>query len=172
MPRISLLLLAAFVVPSAYSQAAPSAGLHCSLHVVSHTDADKLLISGSPAQARELFTAQLAAQPSVPNYTGLVDTQLAQDDFPAAQQTAQRAATAFPNSADALALTGDALLRAGQVPEAFTAYTRALTLDQCSYRAHLGMGRLDEFVSRHASAMHELTLAHKLAPPPSEMAET
>ena len=173
MPRISLLFLvapAALLIapaqPSAYSQATPaqSAVLHCSLHTVSHTEADKVLISGSPVRAQELFTAQLAAHPSLPNYTGLLGSQLAQDDFTAAQQTAQRAATAFPASADAIALTGDALLRAGQVPEAFAAYTQALGLDQCSYRAHLGIGRLDEFVSRHASALHEFTLAHKLAP--------
>ena len=166
LPLFCLILASCSALAQSPSAAAPAkpAGLHCSLHVTPHTEADKALAAGTPARAQELFTSQLAAQSSVANYTGLVDAQLAQDNFTAALETAQRAAAAFPTSADALALTGDALVRAGQVPEAFAAYTRALAVDQCSYRAHLGLGLLDQLGARHASAIHELGMAHKLAP--------
>jgi hypothetical protein len=70
----------------------------------------------------------------------------------------------MPTSAEVQALTGDVFLRSGQIPEAATAYSRALSLDGCSARGHLGMGIVNQLVARHSTADHELDLAHKLSP--------
>jgi tetratricopeptide (TPR) repeat protein len=135
------------------------------------TDADRSFIAGDAAKSEALYTAQLAASPTVASYAGLVRSQLQQNKLTEGLATAQHAASALPASADAQALIGDALTRAGQIPEASDAYSKALTLSQCSPRAHFGVGRLAELVSRHATAARELALAHNLAPADPEIAQ-
>lgn len=144
------------------AQTAPA--LQCTIAPARASEADRAFAAGNPVSAEQLFTTQLATAPTPANYAGLVTAQLDQNHLPEALATAQRAAAALPASADAQALVGHALARAGQVPEAFAAYTRALALDRCSSLAHAGLGRLDDLIGRHASAIRELNFAHRLAP--------
>ncbi len=153
----------------AVAEAPPAQGLHCTIAVVPYTDADKAYVSGEFTHAEELFAAQLAATPTPANYAGLVKSQLNRNQLPEAFVTAQRATAALPRSADAQGLLGDVLARSGQVPEAANAYAKALALDRCSARAHLGLGRLHDLAGRHASAARELGFAHRLAPADPEI---
>lgn len=140
------------------------AGLRCTLYQPPRSEAFQALNSGDPARAQQLFTTQLATQPTPTTYIGLVDSQLAQQDFTAALETAHRAAAAFPASGNALALTGDALFRAGLIQQASDAYASALAKDQCAYRAHLGIARINALSGHNATAMRSFSFAHRLAP--------
>ena len=166
MPISRHLLPLLFALPLAAQQpvSAKSAGLHCTLYQAPKSEAFQALNAGDPARAAQLFTTQLATQPTAVNYLGLVDSQLALQDSAAALETAHRAAAALPTSGDALALTGDALLRAGHIEQASQAYAAALHADQCSHRAHLGVARIDALTGHNATAMRSFTFAHRLAP--------
>ncbi len=160
-PLLSFTLLA--VLPSAY--AADQKQLQCPVTpAVAATSADNSLAAGDLPKAENLYAAQLDSAPSVASYAGLVRIQIERNELPQALATAQKAAAAFPTSAQAQSLVGDALFRAGQIPEASIAFASALRLDQCSPRGHLGHGRINELLSRHAVAATELAAAHGLSP--------
>jgi len=160
LPRLALFCLALPV--AAYAQAKPAA---CPVQPArTFTEADHILATGDAPRAESLFRQQLAATPSVANYAGIVHSLLDENKLPEAIAQAQAAATALPTSGDAQALVGEALARAGQVPEAAAAYAKAITLDRCSVPAHLGMGKLDNLVGRHLSAAREILATHAVAP--------
>ena len=166
----ALLLLAAAVSPLAAAAQAPAATAapakrSCIVQpAVTPTDADRAFAAGDSARAATLYRAEIAATPSARSYAGLVRSLLDQNLLTEAVDTANKAAAALPTSADAQALVGEALTRNGQIPEANAAFAKALTLDHCSAIAHLGVGRLNEFAARHATAARELAAAHALAP--------
>ncbi|MEI9979716.1 MAG: tetratricopeptide repeat protein [Edaphobacter sp.] len=122
------------------------------------------LVAGNTDRAETLYAAQVASSPSPAAYAGLARAQLAANKLSQALSTAKSALAFAPASAEVQSLTGDVLLRSGQIPEAGTAYTRALALDGCSARGHYGMGLVNQLLSRRAAADHELDLARKLSP--------
>jgi tetratricopeptide (TPR) repeat protein len=139
--------------------------VHCSIQPPpAPGEALSALVAGHAERAETLYAAQVASSPSPTAYAGLARAQLAQNKLQQALSTAKAALAAKPNSAEVQALTGDVLLRSGQIPEAGTAYTRALAIDACSARGHYGMGRVNQLLARHAAADHELDLARKLSP--------
>jgi hypothetical protein len=151
------------LIPSAFG--ADQKQLQCSVTpAVAATPADESLAAGDLPKAETLYTAQLDATPTVASYAGLVRIQIERNEIPQSLATAQKAAAAFPASAQAQSLVGDALFRAGQIPESSLAFAAALRLDQCSPRGHLGHGRVNELLSRHAVAAAELATAHGLSP--------
>lgn len=152
------------------SQAQKPGQVHCSIEKpTAITDADRAYAGGDAAAAETLYAAQVAASPATASYAGLVRAQLEQNKLTEALASAQKAASAAPASAEAESLVGDALLRSGMIGEALTAYRKALALDQCSPRAHFGLGRLNELNAAHATAAHELANAHALAPSDPEI---
>ncbi len=99
----------------------------------------------------------------------MVRAQLQQDKLDAALVTAKADIAALPASAESYAAAGDVLIRFGHVPEASLAFSKSLSLDQCSPRAHLGWGRVNGILSRHRTEAHELAAAHALAPNDAEV---
>ncbi len=151
------------LTPSVYSQAAPAKGLQCSLQLADKSEATRALNRGDYATAESAYRSALGT-PSALGYVGLVRAQLGQEHTEQALASAQKAAAAFPTSADVQAVLGDALTRSGQVPEASAAYARAFAIDRCSAAAHLGWARLNDLVGKHATAAREYSIAHRLAP--------
>jgi hypothetical protein len=119
--------------------------------------------------AVSLYAVQVASSPSPAAYAGLVRAQLAANELSQALSTAKKALAAIPTSAEVQALTGDVLFRSGQIPEAATAYSRALALDSCSARGHFGTALVNQLVAHHAVADHELDLARRLSPQDPEI---
>jgi tetratricopeptide (TPR) repeat protein len=145
--------------------AAAAGKVQCSIQApAASSEALTALAAGNTERAETLYAAQVASSPSAAAYVGLIRAQLAGDKLSAALATVKSALAAMPTSAEVQASTGDYFLRAGQIPEAAAGYSRALAVDACSARGHLGMGRYDQLVSRHAAAAHELSVAHRLAP--------
>jgi len=139
--------------------------VHCSIQPPpTPGEALSALVAGNAERAETLYAAQVASSPSPAAYAALARAQLAANKLPQALSTAKTALAATPTSAEVQALTGDVLLRSGQIPEAGSAYTRALALDGCSARGHYGMGLVNQLLARHAAADHELDLARKLSP--------
>jgi hypothetical protein len=132
--------------------------------LLSVTAADQAFAAGKLSLAQSLFSSQLALAPTLPNYAGLVRSQLEANRFLEALTTAQLAVAAFPQSGDAQSLIGDALLRAGRINEAATAYDKAIHIDRCSGRSFLGIGRIDTATAMRASAAKVLATAHSLSP--------
>lgn len=165
-----LVVLAALFLPFvtfAQTPAKPAADgkVHCSIQAPpAPGEALTALVSGNIKRAETLYAAEVASSPAPAAYAGLARSQLAANELPQALSTAKSALAATPTSAQIQALTGDVLLRSGQIPEAAAAYTRALALDGCSARGHLGMGLVNQLVAHHAVADHELDLARKLSP--------
>ncbi len=169
----SLVFLAALSLPAAaFTQTtaqtphpAADGKVHCTIQQPpAPGEALTALVAGNTDRAESLYAAQVASSPSPAAYAGLARAQLAANKLPQALSTAKSALAATPTSAEVQALTGDVLLRSGQIPEAGGAYTRALAIDGCSARGHYGMGLVNQLLSRHAAADHELDLARKLSP--------
>jgi tetratricopeptide (TPR) repeat protein len=148
---------------------ARSQGVTCPTPKAVSSAADQAFAAGDFMGAEKLFSSQLAGASDTTNYVGLVRAQLEQNKLADALASAQRAVAAFPKSADSLALMGDVMLRSGQVPEASEAYTKAISMDPCSARAHFGLGRAEDLVGRHLAAAKQFSLAHRLAPSDAEM---
>jgi hypothetical protein len=139
--------------------------VHCSLQPPpAPGEALSALVSGDTDRAETLYAAQVTSSPSPAAYTGLIRAQLAANHLSAALATAKNALAAAPTSAEVQASAGDVLLRSGQIPEADTAYSRALALDTCSARGHFGKGRISQLLAHHAAADHEFDIARKLSP--------
>jgi hypothetical protein len=179
-----LIFLAVLSLPSvALCQTASQSGLsphppasdgkvHCPAQVPPAPDEALLAFaSGNTEHAETLYAAQVASAPSASAYVGLIRAQLAGNKLSAARATVKNALAAMPTSADVQAAMGDFLLRSGQIPEAATGYSRAITLDVCSARGHLGMGRINRLLSHHAASEHEFNIAHKLAPHDPEVTD-
>ena len=161
-PLVALCQSPAQATPASHP---PAGKVHCLIQAPPVPgDALNALVSGNSEQAETLYAAQVVSSPAPAAYAGLVRAQLAGNKLSAALSTVKSALAAMPTSAEVQALTGDVLLRSGQIPEAATAYSRALSLDGCSARGHLGMGLVNQLVARHSIADHELDLAHKLSP--------
>lgn len=168
--RTSAIIFFFIAASACIAQTSSPKQVRCSLQKpVPLSEADHTFLTGDAVHAEALFTAQVAASPTTANYSGLVKSQLEQNKLSEALATAQKAAIAAPNSAEAQSLVGDVQQRSGFVKEALTAYRRALDLDQCSARAHFGYGKLNELNAAHATAAHELLYAHKLAPDDPEI---
>jgi tetratricopeptide (TPR) repeat protein len=144
--------------------------IHCSVQAAAaSSEALSAIAAGNLERAETLYAAQVASSPSAAAYVGLVHAQLAGDKLSAALATVKSALAAMPKSAEIQAVTADFLLWSGQIPEAATGYSRALALDNCSPRGHLGMGLVNRLFARHAAADHEFDIAHKLAPYDTEI---
>jgi hypothetical protein len=166
--RIVFFLLLS-VIASPLTRAYSQAPVKCKVQAPQPAgEADQAFAAGDPARAETLYRAK-SGTPDLVSYTGIVRSQLEQNKLSEALATAQAAAAAIPSAAEAQALVGDVYTRSGQIPEASAAYAKGLALDQCSARAHFGIGRLDDLVARRASAQHELALAHGLAPGDAEI---
>jgi tetratricopeptide (TPR) repeat protein len=164
LPSVALCQTAAQNTPASHPPAADGK-VHCSIQAPpAPGEALNSLVSGNTERAETLYAAQVASSPVPAAYAGLVRAQLAGNRLSAALSTAKSALAAKPTSAEVQALTGDVLLRSGQIPEAAAAYSRALALDGCSARGHLGMGLVNQLVARRSMSDHELDLAHKLSP--------
>jgi tetratricopeptide (TPR) repeat protein len=147
--------------------------VHCTIQPPpAPSEALTALVAGNTDRAETLYAAQVASSPTPAAYAGLARAQLAADKLPQALSTAKSALAFAPTSADVQSLTGDVLLRSGQIPEAGAAYTRALAIDGCSARGHYGMGLVNQLLSRHSAADHELDLARKLSPGDPEIIAT
>jgi tetratricopeptide (TPR) repeat protein len=178
--RLPLALVALFLPAVALSQtptqsAHPVADgkIHCSIQPPPATgEALSALVAGNAERAEILYAAQVAASPSPAAYAGLVRAQLAANKLTRALSTAKTALAAIPTSPGVQALTGDVLLRSGQIPEAGAAYTRAIAIDGCSARGHYGMGRVNQLLARHAAADREFDMARKLSPSDPEIIAT
>ena len=139
--------------------------IHCAFQAPpAPGEALSALVSGDTERAETLYAAQVASSPSPAAYAGLIRAQLTSNKLSAALATAKSALAAAPTSAEIQASTGDVLLRSGQIPEADAGYSRALALDACSARGHFGTGLINQLLSRHATADHELDIARKLSP--------
>jgi tetratricopeptide (TPR) repeat protein len=175
-----LLLAAVLFLPSIAPAQTPSNShpaadgkVHCSIQPPpAPGEALNALIAGKPEQAETLYAAQVVSSPTPAASYGLARAQLAQNKLTQALSTAKAALAATPTSADVQALTGDVLLRSGQIPEAGAAYTRALAIDGCSARGHYGLGLVNQLLARHAAADHEFDLARKLSPGDPEIIAT
>lgn len=171
-PRLLPLYLCCALAPLGCAAQAPASNaVHCAIQPArAATEADRAFAAGDWARAEGLYAAQLAGPAAAANYAGVVKSQLEQNKLTEALATAQRDATALPASADAQALVGDVLLRSGQIPEAGTAYTKAVTLDPCGARGQFGLGRLSDLTSHRATAARKFAAAHTLAPGDPEIA--
>ena len=164
----ALFACASFPCPSAHAQT--PARQHCSVQTARPlTEADHALMEGHAAAAEGLSAAQLASTPSTSAYASIIRAQLQQNKLTEALASGKAAVGAFPNSAETYSALGDVLIRLGEIPEASLAFSKALSLDQCSPRAHLGWGRVNGFISHRATETHELAAAHMLAPADSEI---
>jgi tetratricopeptide (TPR) repeat protein len=162
--RASSLLLCLAVAPLTANAQAP-AKQHCSVEPArALTDADNAYIAGNASAAEALWTAQLTSSPSLVSYAGVIRSQLQQNKLDEGLTTSKAVIAAFPNSSEAYTLAGDVLIRVGHIPEASIAFSKALSLDQCSARAHLGWGRVNGMLSHHDIEAHELAAAHALSP--------
>ncbi len=147
--------------------------VHCTIQAPpAPSEALNALVAGNTDRAETLYAAQVESSPSPAAFAGLARAQLAANKLSQALSTAKAALAATPTSAEVQALTGDVLLRSGQIPEAGTAYTRALAIDGCSARGHYGMGLVNQLLARHAAADRELDLARKLSPGDPEIIAT
>jgi tetratricopeptide (TPR) repeat protein len=163
LPSIALCQSATQTSPNPHPPA--DGKIHCSLQAPpAPGEALNALVSGNTERAETLYAAQVTSSPTPAAYAGLIRAQLAGNNLSAALASAKSALAAAPTSAEVQASTGDVLLRSGQIPEAAAAYSRALALDACSARGHLGKGRVNQLLARHAAADHELDIAHKLSP--------
>ena len=79
------------------------------------------------------------------------------------------ALAAQPNSAPLLAAMGDVDFRRAQMPEAETAYRKALKIDPKLVHAYLGLARLYRAFSLYRHAYDELQRAHEIAPDDPEV---
>jgi Flp pilus assembly protein TadD len=157
------------IVALAQSAPAAPASVRCAITIPRTTEADQALTSGKFAQAEPMFSAEVAKNATAPAYAGLVRTQLGEHKITDALASAKKAVGAFPTSAEAQTILGEALLRNSQVLEASAAFSKATTLDHCFARAHFGAGQLLNLASMRASAARELTVAHQLSPGDEEI---
>ena len=164
LPSIALCQTPTQTSPNPHPPAADGK-VHCSLQSPpAPGEALNALVSGNTERAETLYAAQVASSPSPAAYAALIRAQLAGNNLSAALATAKSALAATPTSAEVQASTGDVLLRSGQIPEADAGYSRALALDACSARGHFGKGLINQLLSHHAAAAHELDIARKLSP--------
>jgi tetratricopeptide (TPR) repeat protein len=101
------------------------------------------LVYEAQGHAKEAVAALQEAIKSEPameqNYLDLGNILLSHRMLPAAVETAKRAATLFPNSAQTLLLKGSVELRVGQFSDAVESYGRMLALDPASSDGRLGL---------------------------------
>lgn len=114
------------------------------------------------------FRKIVEAKPSPEPYAGLVRSLLKADDVKAAEESSQKALTAFPDSAIIHAERGDVFYRGGFIPQAEDEYRAALKLDDKCARAWLGQGKVDAVYTRHSKAKENIAKAHALDPQDSD----
>jgi tetratricopeptide (TPR) repeat protein len=110
----------------------------------------------------------IEGKPSAEAYAGLVRSLLKADDVKAADESSQKALTAFPDSAISHAERGDVDYRRGLIPQAEEEYRAALKLDEICARAWLGQGKVDAVYTRHSKAKAAIAKAHDLDPQDSD----
>jgi tetratricopeptide (TPR) repeat protein len=118
--------------------------------------------------AAAAFRKIVDAKPSAEAYAGLVRSLLKADDVKAADESSQKALTAFPDSAIIHAERGDVDYRRGLIPQAEDEYRTALKLDEKCARAWLGQGKVDAVSTRHSKAKTAIAKAHELDPQDSD----
>jgi len=135
---------------------------------------------GALANARHLFrqadfrSAAAAyrkivdAKPSDEAYAGLVRSLLKADDVKAADESAQKALGALPDSSAIHAARGDVYFRRGLIPQAEDEYKAALKIDEKSARAWLGQGKVDAAYARRNQAKTAIGKSHELDPEDSD----
>ena len=126
------------------------------------TEADNAFAAGDFAHAETLFAAATSKTPAT--YAGLVNSQLEQNKLREALASADKAAADLPASADAHALVGLALIRAGEIAKVSPVLASAFAIDHCSPMTLFAFARFNQLFSRHLTAQHELAIAHHLAP--------
>jgi tetratricopeptide (TPR) repeat protein len=119
---------------------------------------------GAAADYRKI----VEAKPSGEAYSGLIFSLLKADDVKAADENAQKAVAALPESPLVHAARGDVYFRRGMIPQAEDEYRAALKLDNKSARAWLGQGKVEAVYVRHAKAKAAVAKAHDLDPEDSD----
>ncbi len=131
-------------------------------------NAHHLFLQADFRGAAAAFGKIVEAKPSAEAYAGLVRSLLKADDVKAAEESSQKALSAFPDSAIIHAERGDVYYRRGFIPQAEDEYRAALKLDDKCARAWLGQGRVDAVYTRHSKAKTAIAKAHDLAPQDSD----
>jgi tetratricopeptide (TPR) repeat protein len=124
------------------------------------------------ATAERLYRQSLAKDPSFGDaHAGLIRSLLDEKQPAAAQQAANAALQAAPQSAAVQAADGDLLLRQGNVEDAEAAYRRAVAIDDHLARGWFGLGRVAQINSYYRTAKHSILKAHDLDPLDPEINE-
>lgn len=120
---------------------------------------------GKFEQAIVKFQAKLAQDPhSGEAYAGLTRCYLRQDKVDLAYTTATRGTTDVPDSVAAHVALGEVLFRQAKMGEAERELLRGVNTSKQDPQAFLGLVRLYDAYSMHASARRMLNKAHDLAP--------
>ena len=137
----------------------------CAIDHTKATDADKALQARKYPDAERLYGEALTADPaSSPAMAGLVRTTLAEGKLPDALAMATKYSTARPNDPVLLDALGEVRFRRGEIGEAAHALNQSSRINPCNGRTHYDAARFLNLSSMHASAQHELEIAHAQAP--------
>ena len=132
--------------------------------------ADQLYHSGKFAEAADKYQSMVKTDPNlVAAQAGLIRSLLHEQKVDDALAAATSALALQPNSAALLAAMGDVDFRRAQMPEAETAYQKAVRADSREVHAYLGLTRLYRAYSLYRHAYDELQLAHQIAPDDPEV---
>jgi tetratricopeptide (TPR) repeat protein len=162
-------------VPSgSAAQAADSSSKYalpgCTIDHTKPTDADMALTARKYADAERLYNDALTAEPnSSAARAGLVRTTLAEGKLPEALALAMKYSSAHPNDAVLLDALGEVRFRRGEVREAAVAFNQSSRIDGCDGQTHYDAAQFLNLSSLHASAQHELEVAHAQAPENAEI---
>ncbi len=154
-----LLILAGFIVPSAYA-------IHCNI-VAAHalSEAESAFLHRDYDKAGSLYQAQLQLHPNDPDaIVGLVQVLLRQQKVDEAVDAAKKGLSADPKSAPMMIALADAEYRVGAPWQSAALANEALKADPCYARAYYLLGRLARLDSLYATAANDFRNAHTLDP--------
>lgn len=129
------------------------------------TPADTAYANGDYASAESLYAQALAQNPrDAAVSAALVRTLLRQRKFDKADEAANAAVSANPQSADALAALAEVQLREGQPWLAGESLDKAAQTGRCNARLHLVRSRIERIDSMYASERAEIQKAYAIDP--------
>jgi putative PEP-CTERM system TPR-repeat lipoprotein len=127
--------------------------------------ADALLAMGKHDEAKQLYSAALAARPTfTPALIGMGRVAVLARDVDSAVSYADRATAAEPRNTDALLFMGDLLRAQNQPEQALAAYDKVVAIAPQHRSAHIEKAYLKTAIGKFESAQADLDIARKLAP--------
>ncbi|MBV8073262.1 MAG: tetratricopeptide repeat protein [Acidobacteriaceae bacterium] len=129
---------------------------------------DALMDLGEYEQAGKAYRRMLSLRPNLDSYNRLAYWRFVTGDGLGAialMRSAVEAGDAVPeNTAWCLAELGDMYFKLGKVPEAASAYTRALDLFPGLHRAYAGLGRVEASLGHKENAIKQYERAQSIVP--------